>query len=148
MFRWCNRGCTYVNNSRYSLVRHQARCSYICIRDNLQPSAASVVAQEIKIEERLEELDPSRIQHQLERLDNDTTDCLEADNRLKGVPDFAVSPAKCLLDLCTSFNSSKVEEQFFIYFGTRRLTLTRLENTFWVLQTATGLKPGCCSKMF
>lgn len=73
------------------------------------------MAQEIKDEERLEELDRSHIEYQLDSPGKDTTDCCETDNRLKKIPDFVDNTAECQLDSCTSSNTSK-EEKIASYF--------------------------------
>lgn len=66
------------------------------------------MAQKIKVEDRLEELNLSHTQHQLDSPGNDPTACPENDDRLEEVMDFFVSVAECLLDLCSSSNTSKI----------------------------------------
>lgn len=68
----------------------------------------------MEVENRLEKLVPSCIERQLESPGNDHTDCLENHNRLRKVSDFVVSAAECLLDLCSSSNTSIVDKNFFI----------------------------------
>lgn len=104
-------------------------------------------AQEIKVEDRLEESNPSHIEHQLDSLGNDSTDYLENDSRLKEVPGFVVSGAECLFNLSAFSNISKAENIIFS-FDIRGLISALLEITFQLLRTATGLQTGCCSKLF
>lgn len=54
------------------------------------------MAREVKVDDRIEELDPSCIQNHLDSLDKDTTDCLKNDNMLKEVTDFV----DMLLNVC------------------------------------------------
>lgn len=115
MFRCCNQGCLYNNDSKYGFAEHQARCKYSCTRASWKPAEKTVGAQKIQADNRLDSLGPSSIHHQLNSLDHGTIDCLENGNKFKEEQDFVVSAAECLLAICSSFGSSKIKTLFLLF---------------------------------
>lgn len=96
MFECCIRVCSYTNDSRYDLVRHQARCRHRSSTDKSELKERSVVAEEVEVEDSLEELDPSYIDHQLQNPGSGSTNSLEIDDRIREIPGFVVSAAWCM----------------------------------------------------
>lgn len=118
-FRCCNQWYSYGNDSRYGLVRNQARKMYSCMRHGSQLSKISVAPSKTQPEDRFEPLDQLWIQPQLNSRKSDTIDCLENDDRCEEVLEFVVGDPECLLDVYSFSRSTKVEALYSIFWQQR-----------------------------